>query len=280
MAGNSLGGTLALEAARIGLARRVVAISPAGLWKTHDSLHVKYVFGGLRFLAVHVPGLMKATLRRPWLREIALAVPISVGSRRMPVDDALRAVDDLAVSDRVRVHVHQHPGAVFRRGRVGARHRRVWRPRLDPAATLTASERTAGHDPLGQEARLGSRADVDRSSWCRGGDSGGHPAGSSIIGCLARPKHGPVAQLGARMNGIHEVTGSIPVWSTILRSPAFVSERRSASQPSITVSNVVGRVAAVVVTGCATARVSQSQISAIVVYEKGARLTSRGRLTP
>ena len=26
---------------------------------------------------------------------------------------------------------------------------------------------------------------------------------------------GPVAQLGARMNGIHEVTGSIPVWSTI-----------------------------------------------------------------
>jgi hypothetical protein len=30
---------------------------------------------------------------------------------------------------------------------------------------------------------------------------------------------GPVAQLGARMNGIHEVTGSIPVWSTTLRSP-------------------------------------------------------------
>src|ERR1019366_10789757 len=31
---------------------------------------------------------------------------------------------------------------------------------------------------------------------------------------------GPVAQLGARMNGIHEVTGSIPVWSTNLPSPA------------------------------------------------------------
>ena len=27
-------------------------------------------------------------------------------------------------------------------------------------------------------------------------------------------QRGPVAQLGARMNGIHEVTGSIPVWST------------------------------------------------------------------
>ena len=31
---------------------------------------------------------------------------------------------------------------------------------------------------------------------------------------------GPVAQLGARMNGIHEVTGSIPVWST---KPSFRS---------------------------------------------------------
>ena len=27
-------------------------------------------------------------------------------------------------------------------------------------------------------------------------------------------ERGPVAQLGARVNGIHEVTGSIPVWST------------------------------------------------------------------
>jgi hypothetical protein len=41
---------------------------------------------------------------------------------------------------------------------------------------------------------------------------------------------GPVAQLGARLNGIQEVTGSIPVRSTILRSLAFVSELRVASQ--------------------------------------------------
>ena len=33
------------------------------------------------------------------------------------------------------------------------------------------------------------------------------------------------------MNGIHEVTGSIPVRSTNLRSPASVSELRLASQP-------------------------------------------------
>src|SRR5215471_18435207 len=42
--GNSLGGYLALEAARRGLARSVVAISPAGLWKKRPPAHVKRVF--------------------------------------------------------------------------------------------------------------------------------------------------------------------------------------------------------------------------------------------
>ncbi len=36
---------------------------------------------------------------------------------------------------------------------------------------------------------------------------------------------GPVAQLGARVNGIHEVTGSIPVWSTI---PIRIQDHRRA----------------------------------------------------
>ena len=98
MAGNSLGGSLALEAAKRGIARSVVAISPPGLWSGHGAPHVKYVFGGLRFLARHFPRLLKATVRSAFLRELAFAVPISIGSRRMPAHDALRAVDDLAMS--------------------------------------------------------------------------------------------------------------------------------------------------------------------------------------
>ncbi len=98
MAGNSLGGSMALVAAARGLARSVVAISPAGLWKTHGAAHVKYVFGGMRFLATHFPDFLKTMVRTPLLRELALALPISVGSRRMPMGDALRAVDDLAAS--------------------------------------------------------------------------------------------------------------------------------------------------------------------------------------
>jgi hypothetical protein len=43
--------------------------------------------------------------------------------------------------------------------------------------------------------------------------------------CPAHVGYGPVAQLGARMNGIHEVTGSIPVWSTTLSFPILISRK-------------------------------------------------------
>jgi pimeloyl-ACP methyl ester carboxylesterase len=98
IAGSSLGGLLALGAAQRGIARSVVAISPPGLWRKRGAFHVKYVFASLRFAARSMPGLLKATMRVPFLRELALAVPVSVGSRCMPVRDALRAVDDLAAS--------------------------------------------------------------------------------------------------------------------------------------------------------------------------------------
>lgn len=98
MVGNSLGGTLALEAARRGRATRVVALSPIGLWERHPAPHVPYVFSGLRFLAAHCPSVLKAALSNPFSRELALAVPMSLGSWRMPWRDAFRAVDDLAAS--------------------------------------------------------------------------------------------------------------------------------------------------------------------------------------
>lgn len=98
IAGNSLGAYMALEAARRGIARSVVAICPAGLWKEHPAPHVRYVFGASRFLARRFPGFLKAVVQRSVLREAAFMVPISVGSRRMPVDDAIRVVDDLAGS--------------------------------------------------------------------------------------------------------------------------------------------------------------------------------------
>ena len=95
IAGNSLGGCMALEAARRGIARSAVAISPPGLWRDHPGPHVRYVFRSLRFMARNGLWLMKAAIRLPLLREAFLAVPLSVGSRRMPLTDARRALEDL-----------------------------------------------------------------------------------------------------------------------------------------------------------------------------------------
>jgi pimeloyl-ACP methyl ester carboxylesterase len=106
IAGNSLGGSMALEAARRGIARSVVAISPAGLWREQPPFHVPYVFRALRLMVRYAPHPLKATVRVGVLRELALAVPLSVGSRRMPVSDALRVVDDLAGSPAFEATFH------------------------------------------------------------------------------------------------------------------------------------------------------------------------------
>ncbi len=98
MVGNSLGGAMALEAARRGLASSVVAISPIGLWDRHSPPQVRYIFAALRFVATKMPGALKALLWHPVLPEFALAVPMSTGSWRMPAREAFRSVDDLGAA--------------------------------------------------------------------------------------------------------------------------------------------------------------------------------------
>ena len=96
IAGNSLGGALGLEAARRGIARSVVAIGPANLWKRRGAPHVPPLFAALRFSVTRAPWLVHALMQPAWLRELMLAVPISIGSRRMSARDADQLVDDLA----------------------------------------------------------------------------------------------------------------------------------------------------------------------------------------
>lgn len=97
IAGNSMGGWMALEAARLGLARSVVAISPAGLW-TRPPPHVKPLFFGMRRFARMAPGLARAAMRAAPLRGLLMAVPIGAGSWRMPADEAVAATMDFAGS--------------------------------------------------------------------------------------------------------------------------------------------------------------------------------------
>ena len=95
IAGNSMGGWMALEAARTGLARSVVAISPAGLWSSPPT-HIKPVFFSLRRGAQLMPSITRLAMKSPVLRELLLAVPLSNGSRHMPYEDAVSAALDFA----------------------------------------------------------------------------------------------------------------------------------------------------------------------------------------
>ena len=85
--GNSMGGWMALEAARLGLARSVVAISPAGLWQQAPA-RAKYIFFGLRHLAGNFPQLTKKSLEFKIVRELFMAVPLSIGGRHIPANIA------------------------------------------------------------------------------------------------------------------------------------------------------------------------------------------------
>lgn len=93
IAGNSMGGWMALEAARLGLARSVVAISPAGLW-VKPPAHVKHVFFNIRRLARVAPGVVKQALKVAVLREAFLAVPMTIGGSRIPAEEAFAATMD------------------------------------------------------------------------------------------------------------------------------------------------------------------------------------------
>lgn len=87
IAGNSMGGWIALEAARLGLARSVVAISPAGLWQQAPT-RVKHIFFSLRRVTGQFPYLTKQSLKIGLFRELMMAVPLSIGGRHIPANVA------------------------------------------------------------------------------------------------------------------------------------------------------------------------------------------------
>lgn len=97
--GNSLGGYIALEAAKQGIARSVLGISPAGLWKNSHTLYVNTVLNILLYSAKLLPAfLVHNLLKIPLLREILLTIPVSPGCSQMPSEDAIKLADTLASS--------------------------------------------------------------------------------------------------------------------------------------------------------------------------------------
>ncbi len=88
--GNSFGGYLALEAAKIGKlgcfgVKSVGAISPAGLWKKHYPIRSEVVLQLTRLGVLRLPRLTTALLRRNYTRKLVMAVPVSTN---VPEEDA------------------------------------------------------------------------------------------------------------------------------------------------------------------------------------------------
>ena len=92
--GNSLGGYMALEAAKLGnlgcfRVKSVAAISPAGLWKKHYPRRSEVVLQLTRLGVRIVPRLTYALVRRHYTRKLIMAVPVST---IVPEDDACELI--------------------------------------------------------------------------------------------------------------------------------------------------------------------------------------------
>ena len=98
--GNSLGGYMALEAAKLGkLAsfsiHSIVALSPAGLWKNHFPYRTEAVLQLTRLGVRVFPRLTGVLLHRRRTRRLLMAVPVS---REVPEGDAVELTNIFALA--------------------------------------------------------------------------------------------------------------------------------------------------------------------------------------
>src|SRR5437588_22683 len=94
IAGNSLGGWTALELAKLGRARSVVAVGPAGLWRrgpVRPVIKLSVAYRGARRVRRTVRSLTRVRLARRILLSQAFGDP-----DRVPADDAVTLVEALA----------------------------------------------------------------------------------------------------------------------------------------------------------------------------------------
>ena len=96
--GNSLGGYLALEAAKLGKlgsfrVKSVVTISPAGLWKKKYPIRSEVALQLTRLGVKYLPRLTRILMRRRYTRKLMMAVPMSTN---VPADDACELLNIFA----------------------------------------------------------------------------------------------------------------------------------------------------------------------------------------
>jgi pimeloyl-ACP methyl ester carboxylesterase len=97
VAGNSLGGWVALELAKRGRARSVCALSPAGWWNRRERAFATLSLRNARSSAQRLAPSIDRITSSPVLRRVALA-QMAARPERMPPEDAARALRNLAES--------------------------------------------------------------------------------------------------------------------------------------------------------------------------------------
>jgi pimeloyl-ACP methyl ester carboxylesterase len=95
LVGNSLGGWIALELAKRGRARSVVAISPAGGWEpgTREEQRLRTLFSRNHKLSSRMLPRLEPMMRRPRLRRLLLWQVAAHGDR-IPAADAIQLIRD------------------------------------------------------------------------------------------------------------------------------------------------------------------------------------------
>jgi pimeloyl-ACP methyl ester carboxylesterase len=108
IAGNSLGGAIALEAGKQGWARSIAAISPAGFHRGESPKRIRLIFELFRLSQRRLPQLVAPLLRNPLLRTLAFQVPLAAKGWKVPADTAVQLSKVFAASpdfERVRKNI-------------------------------------------------------------------------------------------------------------------------------------------------------------------------------
>jgi pimeloyl-ACP methyl ester carboxylesterase len=166
VAGNSVGGWTALELAKLGRARSVVAISPAGLWPGRNprsaemKLRSQYRLG--RRFARIVPRLMRSPVGRSLLMRDSMASP-----RQIPADAAVAMAAEYAATPDFEAHLKATSAERFRDGTAidcpitiawGEKERLIPKKarRLDelPSQTRVVTLPQCGHVPMWDDPEL------------------------------------------------------------------------------------------------------------------------------
>lgn len=167
IAGNSLGGMLALELASRDLVRSVTALSPAGFWTARDRAYAIQTLSGIRMIARLHPAVQKALFRRKAARvaggSILFGRPSWLTEEVMLADMAAMAAApgfDAVVASGGRDYFFMSPApTVPTTVAWGSRDRVLWPRQARRCAQILPDARHVplpgcGHVPMGDDPAL------------------------------------------------------------------------------------------------------------------------------